>query len=69
MILPLTYPGGKLLGPKTGIAGVLAPENKWKVLLPLTTMLVSNLLNTVYLGPATTAVMKERKHQGMLSIR
>ena len=51
------------------MAGVLAPENKWKVLLPLATMFVTNLANTVFLGPATTAVMKERKHQGMFNLR
>lgn len=65
VILPITYPGGGLAGPPSGVAGVLAEGNRWKVLVPLATMFVTNLVNTVYLGPVTTRIMKERKHQGM----
>jgi hypothetical protein len=32
-------------------------------LTPLATMLISGLLNVLYLGPATTTCMRERKHQ------
>jgi hypothetical protein len=31
-------------------------------------MFVTGLANLAVLGPATTKIMKERKHQGMLSI-
>jgi hypothetical protein len=46
-----------------GFAGVLDTENRLQVLTPLATMLISGLLNVVYLGPATTKCMRERKHQ------
>ncbi|KAI7151063.1 hypothetical protein KC324_g15303 [Hortaea werneckii] len=35
----------------------------WDVLIPIGVMFGTNLLNLLYLGPATTKVMKERKHQ------
>lgn len=36
----------------------------WDALIPIGVMFGTNLLNLLYLGPATTKVMKERKHQG-----
>ena len=33
------------------------------VFLPLATIFVTGLANLVFLGPATTKIMKERKHQ------
>ena len=64
-ILALTYPGSRSpLGPPSGIQGIFAEVNKWSVLLPLGTMFLTGLANMLYVGPKTTQLMKERKHQG-----
>ena len=68
VILPFTYPAVPGTSIKSGAAGVLASDNKWKVLVPLATIFVASVLNMVWFGPATTRVMKERKRQGVLFI-
>lgn len=70
-IMAVTYPGNNIasagsshLTGDSGLAGVLAEGNRWTVLAPLATILVTSLANLVVLGPATTKAMKERHHQG-----
>lgn len=65
-VMALTFPGASTaLGRGTAsISGVFAPENRWSVLLPLGTILLSGLANAAYIGPQTTSIMRERKHQG-----
>lgn len=43
--------------------GVLDSENRISVLLPLALNFVCAAANLLYLGPQTTKVMRERKHQ------
>jgi hypothetical protein len=71
IILALTWPGEKLASVggavarrNAGLSGLLADENRWIALIPVVTMFATSLLNLVLLGPATTKVMRERKHQG-----
>lgn len=67
--MALTYPAvqapSPLGGPleQSGIFGVLDERNRWPVLVPIAGMLVCNAANLLYFGPATTKVMKKRKHQ------
>ena len=67
--MALTYPGIKSLSPvgganeASGIFGVLDVRNRYSVLLPIAGMFITGALNMAYLGPVTTKVMKERKHQ------
>ncbi|KAN0114965.1 protein of unknown function (DUF4149) domain containing protein [Hyaloscypha variabilis] len=60
-VLALTYPGSKILGLQSGLQGVLA--DRWGALVPVTTIFITGLANWAYFGPATTRVMRERKHQ------
>ncbi|KAI9367258.1 hypothetical protein BJX61DRAFT_529408 [Aspergillus egyptiacus] len=46
-----------------GIAGLLEPESRVKVLFPLATAFVTGLINLVVLRPLTVNTMRERKHQ------
>ncbi|RFU34765.1 hypothetical protein B7463_g1512, partial [Scytalidium lignicola] len=62
--LILTYPGPKSGLTPSGIPGALAEANRWTVLAPLISVLVTGLVNMVVIGPATVRIMKERKHQG-----
>ncbi|PQE12941.1 mitochondrial outer membrane protein [Rutstroemia sp. NJR-2017a WRK4] len=63
-VLAITYPGSKtLMGTASGLSGAFAETNRWSVLVPLATMFVTGLANLAVLGPATTKIMKERKHQ------
>lgn len=65
VILALTYPGertGLALRP-SGLSGVLDVQNRVHVLTPLLTVFVTGLANAMAVGPATTKIMKERKHQ------
>ena len=71
LVLALTWPGEKLaqaggavVRRNAGPYGLLEEENRWIALLPILIMFGTSLLNLVALGPATTKVMKERKHQG-----
>lgn len=71
LILAFTWPGEKLASAggavvrkSAGYAGLLEEDNLWTGLIPITLMCGTSLLNLVALGPATTKVMIERKHQG-----
>lgn len=71
IVLALTWPGQRLASiegvavrKNAGLMGLFADENKWTALMPIVIMAGTSLLNLVALGPATTKVMKERKHQG-----
>lgn len=44
-------------------AGLLADANRG-ALIAIATMFISGFVNLVYVGPATTKCMRERKHQG-----
>ncbi|RDW57522.1 DUF4149 domain-containing protein [Aspergillus mulundensis] len=46
-----------------GVSGLLAPENKYSVLLPLATAFVTGLVNFGVLRKLTVDTMRERKHQ------
>jgi len=68
----LTWPGVKLaetaLGgvavrKAAGFSGLMQRENLWDALIPVAVMFGSSVLNLAIFGPATTKVMKERKHQ------
>lgn len=71
IVLALTWPGVKsaALGGATmrehaGPRGLLEEQYMWTALAPIALMCGTSLLNLVLLGPATTNVMKQRKHQG-----
>lgn len=72
LLLAFTWPGEKLASAAggafvrkgAGYSGLLEEENLWTGLIPIALMCGTSLLNLVALGPATTKVMKERKHQG-----
>lgn len=68
-VLALTYPGVKTtLGTSaSGLSGSFAEQNRWSVLIPIFTIFATSLVNMVAVGPATTKIMRERKHQGELS--
>ena len=51
-----------------GWQGLLEESSFWNGLLPIAIMFGTSLLNLVVLGPATTKVMKQRKHQGWLTV-
>ncbi|THX03179.1 hypothetical protein D6D13_07871 [Aureobasidium pullulans] len=70
LALMVTYPGEKLLGvgnqyvrENVGFRGLLADSNRWPVFVPLATIFVTSVLNSLIIGPATTKTMKERHHQ------
>lgn len=64
VLLAVTYPGQLLLGTSSGLHGAFAEVNRWSTLVPLSTMFVTSVVNLVLVGPATTKVMRDRKHQG-----
>jgi hypothetical protein len=66
----LSYPGeksltlsGNVVRSNSGLLGVFSGSNKVDVLIPLSAILISALLNTAVYGPKTTMIMNERKHQ------
>ncbi|EME48778.1 hypothetical protein DOTSEDRAFT_67725 [Dothistroma septosporum NZE10] len=70
LVLAVTWPGEKIveaggLGARSnaGWIGLLEQQNRWIGLVPIATMFLTSLANLLVLGPATTKVMKERKHQ------
>ncbi|KAL1296995.1 hypothetical protein AAFC00_004591 [Neodothiora populina] len=70
LIMLATYPGEKLLGiggeyirENVGFSGVMAESNRWSVLVPLATILITSAANMFFVGPATTKTMKQRHHQ------
>lgn len=71
LVLALTWPGEKVAGvggavvrSNAGWRGLMEGRNVMDALVPVAVMFGTSLLNLVLLGPATTKVMKERKHQG-----
>ena len=71
VILALTWPGDKIASTSAftvrenaGWRGLTNEVNWWTALAPVGIMFATGLVNLVALGPATTKVMKERKHQG-----
>ena len=68
VVLALTWPGERITGVTsrkgTGWRGVLEEGNFWTALVPIGIMFGTSLLNLALLGPATTKVMRKRKHQG-----
>lgn len=69
-VLALTFPGSASGGVKTasGLPGVMEEPNRYGVLFPISTIFVLGLTNAAYLGPVTTQVMKQRKHQGVCGV-
>lgn len=69
VVVALTYPASKLgLGISSGFHGVFADVNRWSVLIPIATIFVTSLANMALVGPATTKIMRERKHQGTVLV-
>jgi len=65
VVLALTYPGERTAigtGPSS-LGGVLQESNRYGVLAPILIMFGTGLANLLVIGPATTKIMKERKHQ------
>ncbi|KAL4952579.1 hypothetical protein BDW69DRAFT_19756 [Aspergillus filifer] len=50
-------------GQTLGVSGLLEPEHKFKVLLPLATAFVTGLINFGFLRKMTVETMRQRKHQ------
>ena len=72
LLLALTWPGQKIadaagrtvIRNNAGWTGLLGDEYFWTALVPIGIMFGTSFLNLLVLGPATTMVMRERKHQG-----
>jgi len=67
VLLAFTYPGTRPVlstSPiSAGWSGVLAETNRRSALIPLVTMFATSLANMLFVGPETTRIMRERKHQ------
>ncbi|KAF2101398.1 hypothetical protein NA57DRAFT_35071 [Rhizodiscina lignyota] len=64
--MALTYPGARLDSVTSSawhLGYILREENRWSVAVPIGVMLVTGLANWLWIGPETTRVMRERKHQ------
>jgi len=72
VVMALTYPGTtratSYAGSIGGVSGLLNPENRWGVLVPIAGIFLSGLANLAVVGPATTKCMERRKAQGELII-
>ena len=73
VLLALTWPGDKIaqVGTKaitqnTGFWGILSDNSFWTAGIPVAIMFATSAANLFVFGPATTKVMKERKHQGKI---
>jgi hypothetical protein len=73
VLLALTWPGGKLaqiggreLTQNSGFWGIFSENNLMTAGLPVVLMFATSAANLLVFGPATTKVMRERKHQGMM---
>lgn len=71
LVLAYSWPGEKVASVAGAVArqdegwrGLLDQSNFWNGLTPIAIMFVTGLVNMVALGPMTTKVMRERKHQG-----
>lgn len=60
----MTSVGGATVRQNAGIRGLVEGDNLLTALVPVALMFGTSLLNLVLLGPATTKVMRKRKHQG-----
>ncbi|GAB7322434.1 hypothetical protein MBLNU13_g03377t1 [Cladosporium sp. NU13] len=70
ILLALTWPGEKLaqvggreLTQNSGFWGILSENNLMTAGMPVFLMFATSAANLLVFGPATTKVMKERKHQ------
>lgn len=65
VVLALTFPGERTAIGRvpSSISGILEPSSRIHVLTPLAIMFLTGLTNMVYVGPKTTQIMRERKHQ------
>ncbi|KAA6407898.1 MAG: hypothetical protein FRX48_08249 [Lasallia pustulata] len=65
VVLALTVPGEMTPLGRTpsGLGGFLAEKNRTGVLVPILTTFATSLTNLLFIGPATTRIMRERKHQ------
>nr|OQO16121.1 hypothetical protein B0A51_16495 [Rachicladosporium sp. CCFEE 5018] len=70
ILLALTWPGDKIAGvagrelrKDSGWAGILSGENFWVAGVPVALMFLTSAVNLVWFGPATTKILRERKHQ------
>lgn len=75
IVLALTWPGEKVaavggtaMRQNAGPSGLMEGDNMWMALVPIAVMCGTSLVNLVFLGPATTKVMRERKHQGTFTM-
>jgi hypothetical protein len=73
VLLALTWPGDKIaqVGVKaitqnTGFWGIFSDNSFWTAGVPVAIMFATSAANLFVFGPATTKVMKERKHQGKI---
>ena len=76
VLLALTWPGEKLaqvggreLTQTSGFWGIFSENNLMTAGVPVFLMFATSAANLFVFGPATTKVMKERKHQGMMNRR
>ena len=76
VLLALTWPGEKLaqvggseLTQNSGFWGIFSENNLMTAGVPVFLMFATSAANLLVFGPATTKVMKERKHQGMICER
>jgi hypothetical protein len=76
VLLALTWPGEKLaqvggreLTQNSGFWGIFSENNLMTAGVPVFLMFATSAANLLVFGPATTKVMKERKHQGMMGGR
>lgn len=74
ILLALTWPGDRIAsaGSATvrkdaGFWGTLSENNLLDAGVPVAIMFATSFVNLVALGPMTTRIMRERKHQGMLA--
>ncbi|KAK6424674.1 hypothetical protein LTR95_016363 [Oleoguttula sp. CCFEE 5521] len=70
ILLALTWPGDKIAGvagrelrKDSGWAGILSGDNFWVAGVPVALMFLTSAVNLVWFGPATTKILRERKHQ------
>ena len=75
VLLALTWPGDKIaqVGAKTisqnaGFWGIFSDNSFWTAGIPVAIMFATSAANLFVFGPATTKVMKERKHQGEIQL-
>ena len=65
VLLALTFPAERTATgiSSSSISGVLDPSNRTHVLTPLLLNALCGAANMLFIGPATTKCMKQRKHQ------